>query len=438
MYNLKGFINYPSLVSNVPDQVAVLGEISRNSLTYAKDITLHTSVSAPGVAALAFFSQRDAVVVDVPPTTKDLALKLSLYILTQATAGSITNDPAAFRQLILAEFGTVLTSFSSGKMLTNGTVWMPEWVVFEQATLGEPNRVQLWYADESFSGQYDEYFIELVHPLIPYDLFFQDPLVVIEALKNYPFDEKLEEAHAKREQYPYTNLRSMTYDYVNPRNPSMRYPARWLALLYGVAADNPDLIGDKIVEELLSNSTHSRDEWEAILPDLFKKTEFIITPFWNNYSVPAGILEAGFYSPTVDPRKMLPFLRKTAIGPGYTSGWVDANYELSSNTYKSIAFGVVGNPQNREGIVSFYKRFPDYMLVTNNTADFDRMDQETTGAWMLVFWRLLKAAETMDRYSSVPTGVSRQMRGGIVYASAMFQRTNYMVVTKSSLQELAK
>lgn len=435
MYNLKGFIGYPSMVSNVPDQVAKFGELSKNSMTYAKDVTIHTSPSLPNTVFLSFHSVKDEILADVPTEVKDVVLRISKYLLDQAIAGAITQDPQVVRQLVLAEFGDVLTSFTTGKMLTNNSIWMPEYVVLETNALAEQNRVQVWYADESFSGQYDEYFIEIIHPLIPYDDFFKDPLTVIQALRDYDFDVKLEEAHTKRAAYPYTNLRSMTYDYVNPANPNMREPARWLALLYGIAADNQDLINDKIIEELLAGSTHTREEWEQILPDLFKKTEFIITPFFHNYSVPTGILGSGMYSPTVDPRKELPLLRRTARGPGYTAGWVDAQYELSSNTYKSIAFGVLGNPQNRGGIVRFSKKFPDYMLMTNDANDFDRVDPKTTGEWLPIFARLLKAAETMDRFSSVPAQVSRMIRDGVVYASAVFQRTNYLVVTKSSVEE---
>jgi len=437
MYNLKGFVGFPSMVSNVPDQTAKIGELSKDGLTYAKDVTLHTGVSVPNTAFLSFHSVKDANVVDVDPSTKDIVLKLSKYLLDQAVIGSIGNDPQVVRQLVLAEFGAVLKTFSTGKMVTNNEIWMPEYVVFEMSGYGDTNRVQLWYVDESFRGQYDEYVIEVVHPLIPYDDFFKDPLVVIEALKAYNFDEKLEEVQAKRDQYPPTNIRSLTYDYVNPRNPTVRYPARWITLLYGIAADNQDFINDKIVEELLANSAHTREEWEQILPDLFKKTEFIITPFWQNYSVEAGILGAGIYSPTVDPRVVLPLLQRTARGPGYTAGWVSGQYELSVNAYKSIAFGVVGNPQNREGIYRFSKKFPDYMVVTNNTNDFNRIDPLTTAEWMVKFSQLLKVAETMDRYTSVPLGISRMVRDGVVYASLMFQRVNYLVVTKHSVEEFA-
>lgn len=437
MYNLKGFVGFPSLVSNVPDQVAKIGEISKDALTYAKDVTTHTGASQPNTVLFSFHSVKDAKPIDVDTPTKDLCLKISKYIFDQAVAGAVTSDPKVVRQLVLAEFGSDLKSFTTGNMVTNNTIWFPENVVFEMTNYtGGANRVQLWYVDESFRGQYDEYFIEIVHPIIPYDDFFLDSVTVIERLQNYDIDTKIDEAQAKRKQYPYTKLRALSYDYVNPKTPTMRTPARWLALLYGVAADNTDLINDKIIEELLATTKHTRAEWELILPDLFKKTEFIITPFWQTESVKTGILGAGMYSPTVDPRTALVLLRKTAKGVGFTDAWVNAQYELSSHTYKSVAFGVVGNPQNRDGVVRFSKQFPDYALITNGTNDFNRLDPKTTAEFMVVFANLLKEAETMDRFSSVPQGVSRMIRDGVVYASAVFQRVNYMVVTKSSVLEL--
>lgn len=434
MYNLKGFITYPSLINNDTDQIAKLGEVSDDSLTYAKDKTYHTSVSTPGSGLISFFSKRDATVIDVPATTKDLVLSIAEFILRQANLGAFNANATDCRQLILAEFASSVGTFQVGQMVTNFAFWMPEFFTLTDPALGEDNHTQVWLCNDSFAGQYEDYTIELVHPIIPYDDFFLDPGVVIERLRDYDFEEKLEEVQARRNSHPYTYLRSLPYDYVNPRNPSTRYPARWLALIYGVAGDNSDLINDKIIEQLLASNTHTRAEWEQILPDLFKKTEFIITPFSNSYSVPAGLLESGFYSPTVDPRKTLALTRRTARGPGYNQVWVDNNYELSSNTYKSVAFSVVGNSNNRAGATSFKTLFPDYMLVTNDTDDFDRMSPNT-GEWVAMFWRLLRAADTMSQFSTVPLGVSRMIRDGVVYATAMHNRINYLVVAKSSVVE---
>ncbi|QBX32339.1 virion structural protein [Pseudomonas phage PA1C] len=335
----------------------------------------------------------------------------------------------------MAEFNGVIQSFRSGQMISNGSIWMPEWVEFVLVG-SEANQMNIWLADESFAAQYDEYIIEIVHPIIPYDDFFKDPLIVKQLLDDYDLVEKIEEVQAKRAQYPYTHQRAFMFEYHNPRDDSMRFPAYWIAIVYGEAGNNPDLIKDKIVEELLADSAHPRTDWEVILPDLFMTTEFIFTPFWNQYSIEQADYRAGTYSPTVDHRKRLPLIRRTARGPGYTQTYVDNKFELSSNTYKSIAFSVLGNPQNRNGITQFSQKFKDYQLVTNDTGDINKSSPETI-EWMMLFSKLLKAAEGMTRYSSVPQGVSRMIRDNVIYASAYFKNVNYMVVAKASVEELS-
>jgi hypothetical protein len=439
MFNLKGFFEYPSLVSNIPDQVSTFGELSSDSRTYAKDKTIHISASAPSTSFVSFHSVRDETHVDVLPYYEELALKLGEYLFDQAVAGALTADAQVCRQLVLAEFGAVLTSFSTGRMLTNQNIWLPEFVVFEGALAGEQNRVQIWLSDDSFAGQYDEYFISVVMPIIPYDDFFKDPLVVRDLLRNIDLPAKFEEIQDVRGKYPMTYTQALQYDYVNPRDPTFKVPAPFFALIYGVAGNNPDLINDVIVNELLANSTHTREEWETILPELFRRTEFIITPLWKQYAIPGSLYATGIYSPTIDPRKNLPLIRRTARGNGYTDAWTDAQYELSSNIYRSLAFGIVGNPKNREGIVRFSAQFPDYMLVTNSldgNGDFDRIS-DNTKEWMVMFVELLKAAEEMDLYTSVPKGIARMKRDGVVYASKFYKRVNYMVTTKHSVEELS-
>lgn len=434
MYILKGFYQYPTLIDNAADTIALLGEISDNSLTYAKDKTLHTGASSPNTAFISFHSVRDENRVLVPADFQDTVLKIGEYLYKQSVAGVIRDNPAQLRQMVLAEFGTVISSFSSGKMLNNGSMWLPEWIEIEVINT-EANRVNIWLADSSFAAQYDEYVIEIIHPIIPYDDFFKDPLVVKQLLDQYNIVEKLEEVQARRDQYPYTYQQAFQFDYVNPRDNTMRFPATWIAIIYGEAGNNPDLIKDKIVSDLLGNTTHPREDWETILPDLFMTTEYIYTPLWNQYAVPTADFRSGIYSPTFDPRKRAALFRATANGPAYTPVYVDNNYEESVNIYKSLAFGVIGNPQNRGGIRHFSQQFKDYIVTETDSADAQRISPNTL-EWMMIFSRLIKAAETMTRYTSVPKGVARMTRNGVVYASAYHKNINHMVTTKGSVETI--
>lgn len=434
MYILKGFYEYLPLVNNVRDQIAALGEISGNSLTYAKDKTVHTNTPQPNTTFISFHSVKDDIPVVVGANYTDTVLKLGEYIYKQAVAGVITDSAAQLRQMVLAEFTGIILTFTTGKMINNGFLWMPEWVEYTVAG-AEQNRILIWLADTSFAAQYDEYIIEIIHPILPYDDFFKDPLVVKELLANYSIVEKLDEVQSRREQYPYTYQQAMQFDYVNPRDKTQRFPATWIAIVYGEAGNNPDLIKEKIVSDLLGNTTHSRGDWEAILPDLFMTTEFIFTPLWNQYSVPNAGFRAGIYSPIFDPRQRLRLFRATAIGPAYTQVFVDNNYEESVNIYKSVAFGVVGNPQNRGGITKFSLQFPDYLVTENDSADAQRISPITL-EWMMLFSRLLVAAETMTQYTSVPKGVARMTRGNVIYASAFYKNVNYMVVSKGSVEAI--
>jgi hypothetical protein len=436
MYELKGFYEIPSYINNSADQVALLGEISDDSLTYAKDKTIHTGSSAPNVGLISFHSVRDDLVVPVEGNYLDQVLKIGQYLYTQAQAGVINSNPNTLRQLVMAEFAGVLNSFSSGQMLNNGFVWLPEFIEISLIGSGEANRVIIWIADNSFRAQYDGYVIEIVQPLIPVDDFFKDPLIVRELLKNYNITEKLEEAQATRAQYPYTYLKAFDFDYVNPANTTLRYKATWLVIIYGEAGNNADIIKDAIVKDILDKSTHPREDWEVILPDLFLTTEFIITPLWNRYSVPNAQFQAGLHSPVFDPSTDLPLIKRTARGPAYSDIFVGNNYQSSVNIYKSLAFGSIGNPQNRNGVIKLTQQYPQYVVAETGSGDANRIDPETL-EWMILFSTLIKAAETMTLYTSVPRGVSRMKRDDIVYASAFFKNVNYLVVTKFSVNAVA-
>lgn len=435
MYTLKGFFKYAPLVNNNPDQISTFGELSDDCMTYAKDKTFHTSDTTAQTTLIAFHSVRDETVVDLPGNLRTTALNLGQFILNQAQLGTITDDAYTFRQMVLAEFAGLIEDFSCGNMLDDGQRFMPEWIRYKASNAGEENAVTLWLANDSFASQFDEYIIEIIPPLANLNNFFLTPIEVREQLRAYNLVEKLEEVQVKRGQYPYTRQQAFRYDYHNPSDATFTEPSHWIVVVYGQAGNNPDIIREAIAAYALANSTHTRDEWVAILPDLFLTTEFIITPFWNNYSVPNAEFQAGIHSPTIDPRVALALLKLTTKGANYTDAWIEAQWEISAMLYKSLAFGVVGNPENRDGIVRFSDKFTDYMMVTNTSSDFDRIST-TTQEWITKFAALIHTAESFDEFASVPTGMARIIRNGVVYVSTYFDDVNYLVVAKSSVESI--
>lgn len=434
MYTLKGFYSIPAFINNEANQVATFGEISDDSLTYGKDKSILTGSSAPNVGLISFHSVRDETVVPVEANYLEQSLKLGQYLYAQAIAGTITSNPNTLKQLVMAEFAGVISSFNCGVMRNDGRVWMPEYVVFKLVG-AEANELTIWLSDRAFQAQYDGYLIEVIQPLYPVDDFFKDPLVVKDLLSKYNIVEKLEAAQSRRADYPYTYLKAFDFDYVNPADTTQRYKATWLVLIYGEAGNNSDLIKDAIVKDILNQSSKPKEEWEIIIPDLFLTTEFIFVPMWGKYSVPNSQFQSGLYSPSFDPSTDLKIVRRMIRGTGYTDTWTNANYQTSANQYKSVGFAAVGNPKNRGGITKFTKQFPQYLIAEPGTGDSNRVDPDTL-EWMSLFSELLKAAETMTAYTSVPQGISRMKRDNVIYAAAYFKNVNYMVATKDSVTTL--
>ena len=430
MYILKGFFAHDSLISNQLNHVAMFGELSANSASYAKDKLMYTnSELAPQTTLIVFHTVKDDARVEVPISLSNNALAIGAFLLDRAFDGQVPADAYVLRQQLNAEFSGSAINFEVGLILDDFGFKLPEWIRYTDTTQADDNEITIWLADASFATQYDEFSIEVIPPILPIDDFFKDPLVVKTLLADYDLVEKTNEVQAKRGEYPFTQIKTFRYDYHNPAVVTDTTPSYWIVLIYGQAGNNPDLIREAIVKEVLDNSTHSQEEWAVILPDLFRTTEHIFVPFWTRYSVPNHEFQAGIYSPTVDPRASLTWIQRAVRGVGYSEAYITQRYEFTQNVYKSIAMGVVGNPDNRDGITQFADRFSDYMVVTNNSPDFNRMSV-TTQEFSNLLSRLLVAAERMTPFTAVPVGLSRVTRDGVVYATGFYKNVNYLVVSK--------
>lgn len=435
MYRLKGFFSFTPLVDNARDQVAPFGELSDHGLTYAKDKSYHTSPENPQTILIGFHSKRDGDYATVPESLANLTIQIGQWLVDRALNGDISNDVNQLRNNLQSEFASVISDVTTGRLIEESSIRMPEWIGFQSVGLGEPNSVQIWLSDQSFRRQYDEYYIEIIPPFEPLNDFFLDPLEVIDLIHDIDFVEKMEEVQERRGEYPYTQLLAQSYDYVNPANPSSRTPTKWTILTYGQAGNNPDLIRNAIVDYVLENSDHTREEWTTILPDLFLSTEYVITPLWYQYGVPNRELQAGIHSPVIRPNEALTVLKRTTNGAGFTDAWVEEQHQYSLVLYKSLAFGVVGNSQNRDDIYGLVERFPDYLVVTNQSADYNRMSVRTQ-EFKALLGELIKIAETLTPTSDVPVGYARLVRDGVVYITRQFEQVLYLVAGRQSVESV--
>lgn len=433
MYNLKAFMVYGAMADNTVGVIAPLGELSTDSMTYAKEKGQYQNPQYDDPTLVSFLSEENNQTVPVSGAQANLALEIGQWIFDEAMGGNISGNASNFLRDLNAEFGDVINTTQVGSMLYNGSVWMPEWIVYGKT--GTSSRIKIWFADEAFSNQYDEYTLEFITPLENIDNFFMSRADVVEKVAARTWTDIVETTERTKGENPYTVLRSDLFPWVDPDDREFELRTYWTTIIYGRGGNNLDIIKQELTEKILAESAYPRSRWAEIFPDLFTNTEFIITPLWSQYAIPNKTLQSGVYSPTVKIADSIALAKKTAQGLGYTSNWVSSHLQASFIPYKSLSFLVIGSPENRDGVVDFDQQFVDYISVSTGSTDFNRMSAATQN-FVVFFNELIKAAEHMTDSSDIPTGISRIERNGVWYASAGHNSIQYLVVLRSYLETI--
>lgn len=451
-YSLKGFLSFGPLVDNTYRKVAALGELSVHSQTFSRDRESYSTGTGgsleASITATVFSSQAvDIGKVAVPAEYGELIADMGAWMYTTAADGIFTADPDVFRQQFLAEFGHQIYQLSVGPMIQQGTLYLPESVTFylrpNDLVVGEipdyleRSRIRLWLSDAAFSAQYDEYSYEFIAPIDHLDDFFKPRVQIEELVRQRTQQQLFERVQALADGDPYTILTSENFSYRDPTDPDYRLPTNWTFLIYGAAGMNIDAIKERLIDWILEHSEHPREEWAEIFPDIFTSTEFIIAPMWSNYAIPNRSLEMGVYSPTVPVQQALTIARRLSIGTNYHGAHVDRVAAVVGTTYKSISMVAVGGPDNRDGVNRFQDQWQDYIAVSTQSIDFDRMSPETQG-WIELLYRMLAVAEEMTEFSDIPLGMSRLKRtnadgDSVIYLVASYRNVQYLVVSKLSM-----
>lgn len=435
MHTTKSFCNVDAFVSNEPGVSNTLGEVTAYIQTFSREVGKYAIATYPSLTLYNTYSKlssgADVESIAIPTDTVQIALDLCNFIVVQivSSSGEIFQD---ILQQQLAEYAPTVgaTGIVVGEVHQHGGRWGPDFISFtlESDTTQEHT---IWFSSTAMASQYTEYEIVVVPPFTPIDNFFTTPGNVLNLLNAVTPEITFERINTATGGLPATLIVSQSYDYNNPQNPSQKYATHWSLLIYGPAGNNVDSIKDAIVAYILANSSHTRDNWVTILPDIFKRTEFILAPFWHKYAIePMVLYPQGVRSPVVNVEEIT---QVTAVAASeYNPTHIENHVNSTSFTYTGMAVTVIGSVENRDNKYSFLDYYPDYFVAATTSIEFNRMSQETQD-WVIQINNMLAYAENMTGASSVPIGFTRVTRGNMVYISKTIQNVAYLVAVKETM-----
>jgi hypothetical protein len=437
MYILKAFGQIGALVDNTHTVVAPAGELSPMALTYSREKEYLNSAATPGHTLVVFSATQDGVVVQADPVLASRLLLINKWAYEKALAGTFNPSTESFRTAFIRDFGTQYALWSMGAMVeATPNVYLPG-VINIRAAADDTQQYTIWFASEIFEQQFDEYAIKVIPPIADIDAFFLGRTVVKAALAARTPDETMDLIQVSKEGYPETTLQAVMFEWFDPGSPTdklLRIATYWNVVIYGIAGRNIDAIKDAIRKHILANSTHTKDEWAALFPEIFTSTEFIFVPMWKNYAVPNRELEAGMYSSVVNAVAAVEELKRLVRGEGYTPEFIGSKAEIFGAAHRAISVAVTGGPHNRDGITNFVMRYPDYINVDSTGVDNLRMNPETR-RFVLTFAAMMAVAEDMTPDSAVPVAFTRLIREGVLYVATTLDRFQLIVASKFSAND---
>lgn len=431
MYSTKSFCNIVAFASQEPGVVSPIGELTTYAKTFTKELGFYRHSTLERYELLNFISKKNNVAIQVPQTNVDQAISFVDYVttLTVGTSGELYYDEVLAQLTTLG--GTVgATNVAIGAMVNSGNWWVPQWISWTDAGNPDTNTHKVWISLPAFVSQYTDYEIVVVPPIDNLDQFFSPGNVVEGIIKSITTSQMIERAEVAKNGFPETIIRSDPYEYNDPVDASRRLDVDWGVLIYGPAGNDPDIIRDALVDYILAHSTHPRDEWAVIFPDIFKRTEFVFAPFWDHFAIPARVFAKGIYSPIIDNKLPVTWLQHQV--PDYSPDHISAASQVFSYPYRSMQIASIGHIENKNGKVRISDLYPDYINVDTSSTDFARMSAATQ-QWSIAMARLITLAESLTTSTDLPMGVYRVTRGSKIYVAQSINRVLMLVLSAGSI-----
>lgn len=427
---LKGFVTIQSLLSNTPGTISSIGELSNMGYSYAKDIGEYTDPNVEGYRLLAMHSFETGVgKIGIPQDMVLYALSAARACVVFGNANIEPYDRAALSASIQADtrlFGKI-KDIQLGEIVYGDDLGVPSWLSF--VTVTGSHYVKIWMSDTAFVNQYDEFDITVIQPLPVLDDLIGTFASVNNKLQEQSVPALMERVQNTKQDKPESFIRSLNFDYSLPTDRATKLVTTWTVLVYGIAGDNIDAIKDALVDYILTNTNKPRENWEAVLPEIFRRTEFVLLPRWDLLSVPNLTILSGLYGSIVTPQNVLAFSKNSISF--YTDTHIHSNVVTFPYDFKGITLHAVAGPQNREGCKKLTDLFPDYVPVPSTSLDFSRM-QFKTQEWVYLIGEMLLMAETANAYSATGGKLRKIYRDNKLYISTTYDNVSYLMSARSN------
>lgn len=431
MYYTKSFCNVSAFASNAPGTNSVIGELTPFAKTFTKELGQYHHSTLDGYDLYNFSSLQDNVAIQMRATAVNQAIALvdKAVTTTQARTGELFADEI---QALLITFGATINvdSVTIGAMVTDGRYWVPSWISWHDKLDSNTNTHKVWLGIDAFTRQYSDYEIVVVPPFDNVDDFFLPGSMVESKLKAITPSQMMERSEKAKGKFPETYRRTEVYSYYDPLNSARIVDTYWTVLIYGPMGNNPDLIQDAIAAYILARSTRPRTEWVKVLPDIFKRTEFVFVPMFDRYAAGQRVMSHGVYSPLFTAAELTNYLKNWV--PGYAAAHITNYGQAIGFPYRSVVAGVIGNIENKDSKFKLSDMFPDYMNVGTDDTDFNRMSVDTQ-EWVLMINELLIAAENWNDASDLPANVSLVVRSGKKFLARSHNRVLMLMLCKANM-----
>ena len=215
----------------------------------------------------------------------------------------------------------------------------------------------------------------------------------------------------------------MNYTYKDP-NTGISYNTNWVVLIYGVAGDNTEAIKDAINDYCLENSDYDRTKWKEIFTELFSRTEIVLLPRYDLYSIPTLYTQEGIHKSMLNLEECISYALSNISY--YDSAHIRNNVTIFPHDYKCIMVLAVPGDTNIEGARSIQEIYPDYIPVSSTSTDFMRM-KEATREFCLKLEAMLRICGDLDENTDIPQGYRRVRRDNQLYISVTINKVYYLM-----------